>query len=109
MSRKAVSKSSPKVLTQERRLKALVAQAKRGKPWSDQQIAAIDYSDAWEIVESGLYPSLPEWARAVTEAILFEFYLDLDKTPEPSALAFQRFPRSVAKLVTILGGKPPAS
>lgn len=97
---------SSELLTQERRLAALVSQAKKGEPWSDKQIAAIDYADALELAHDAVYATLPQWAKAVIEAVLVEFYLELEEVPEHSTLANRRLPGAVAKLVAKLANKP---
>lgn len=97
---------SGEILMQERQLAALVAQAKKGEPWSDKQIASIDYSDALELVQNDSYAALPQWAKAVVESVLVEFYLELEEVPEHSTLANRRLPGAVAKLVAKLANKP---
>lgn len=96
-------------ISQAKVLSGLVDQAKRGEPWTNSQIENISYHDALELVLTGDYDDLPEWGKMVTQAVLFEYYLEVADLTADRLSSSRKLPPLVETMVARLTDKQPKS
>lgn len=67
------------------------------------------YHDALELVLTGDYDDLPEWAKMVTQGVLFEYYLEIADLSADRLSSSRKLPPLVETLVARLINKPQAA